>query len=693
MFDFFRRKRRFFVWIFLFLVGPAFLFFGMQQQDIATSEANVLVTVDDSVITKEEFQKAYEQKLSKIKEVLGASFDPKMFDTPIFKEQIVDDLITESVLLNEAHRKGLWVSDKALQDTIGGFSEFLSDAGAFDIQKYKTFLFHNGLSVEDFERSIREKLILRLIPSGMIKSLILPDSLVDELIYASEQTRDVRELSFPPALFESRVSISEKELREFYSLHLDQFKTQETADVEYLVFSEEDLKKRVKISEEALRIAYSKEIDQKYKDSNRRKISHILIEVSPQADSNETKKAKDKALSILEELRSGADFSEMAKKHSQDKTSSEKGGDLGFFSRGELDPILSVAVFSLNKVGDLSQLVRTKYGYHIIQLDGIKVIPIPSFESLRPMIESAVRQEEARKSFLEESETFRNAVYEEPNSLSGVAKKMSLIVQRVSGVRRTGEGLVSEMKEEKFLEDLFSQESIAEHRSTEVLELDHSLVVARLINYFPETVKSFESVQDIVRTEYKKIQSQRLAVSEGLATLLSFRLWDTVFSNQTNYYGPINNGPIHRLFRNEYFPQVLWAPILLEDVLLSYLAPSPALPLTLFAKKDSFYTIPWKLEQEKTVHLVPSDQVPAKALAAIFRGKAEDLPRWVGVDLGSEGYRIYQVLRSHFPSASVAESLRPEKRRQLEKAYSDQIVSSYVAFLKQKAKIVRHSIH
>ncbi len=217
-------------------------------------------------------------------------------------------------------------------------------------------------------------------------------------------------------------------------------------------------------------------------------------------------------------------FAEVARKNSQDTGSAPSGGDLGFFKRGDMVKPFEDAAFSMKK-GDISDLVESEYGYHIIQLNDVKTPRQPTFEEVRAKLETEAKQQQAQRKFAELAEVFSNTVYEQADSLQPVADKLKLKVQTASGVARTPlPGAQGPLANGRFLEALFAADSVQNKRNTEAIETAPSTLVAgRVAAYTPASTPAFDQVKARVRELFVADRSAELARKEGEARLAAWK--------------------------------------------------------------------------------------------------------------------------------------------------------------------------
>jgi peptidyl-prolyl cis-trans isomerase D len=297
--------------------------------------------------------------------------------------------------------------------------------------------------------------------------------------------------------------------------------------MEYLVLDLEAVRHTLTLNEEDVRTYYKENLE-RLAGKEERRASHILFNVSKEAPAAEREKAKTQAQELLGQLQKTPSlFAELAKKNSQDSSSAKNGGDLGFFARGAMTPPFENMVFSMKK-GQISELVETDFGYHIILLSDIKTPPVPSFEAVRPKLEAELKEKQAQNKFAEVAEIFSNGVYEQADSLQPIAEKLKLKIQKAQHVMRQPipgtQGALPVLENKKFLESLFSTESIENKRNTEAVEIaKNTLVSGRITEYTSARTLPYEQVQARVREMYVAEKSADLAREQGQAQLKAWK--------------------------------------------------------------------------------------------------------------------------------------------------------------------------
>jgi peptidyl-prolyl cis-trans isomerase D len=321
----------------------------------------------------------------------------------------------------------------------------------------------------------------------------------------------------------AKVNPSDADIDAFYKAHADRFRAPDEASIEYVVLDLDALKKQVTVSDDDLKKYYEQNIS-RYTTPEERRASHILIAVAKDASADVRAKAKAKAEALLAEVKAHPDsFAEVAKKNSEDPGSAAKGGDLDFFARGAMVKPFEDAAFGM-KVGDISGVVESDFGYHIIKLTGVRGGERKPFEAVRAEIQDEVAKQLAQQRYAEAAEQFSNMVYEQSDSLQPVVDKLKLSKMTAVVQRAVAPGATGPLASSKLLDAVFSVDGLQNKRNTEAVETGpNQLVSARVVNYRPAHVRDLAEVRAQVLEQLKADQAAAAARKDGEARLASLK--------------------------------------------------------------------------------------------------------------------------------------------------------------------------
>ena len=499
--------------VILALITLPFAFFGVDFYFNRGDSVQSVATVDGKKITQAEFDDVLREQQQRMRQTLGGNFDASMLDSPEVRYALVDQLVNQRLLENRARSDRFRVSDTQLQQFIAGLPPF-QEAGKFSSDKYRQVLAAQGMSPLAFEQRVRGELVLAPLQDPIVGGSIAAQSSVQRYLSLLEQKREVGIASVAAAPFEKSVSVSDADIKAFYDKNPGAFMTPEVAKIEYLILNQDAIAAQVKVDPAEVRQAYDANAKQ-YTTNEERAASHILIAVKPDASDADKAAAKQKAIALLEKARAKPDsFAELAKANSQDTGSAAQGGDLGSFARGAMVKPFEDAVFAA-KVGDIVGPVQTDFGYHIIKVTGITPSHVQSFDEVKGRIEGELRRQKAAQKFATAADQFQNLVYEQADSLAGAAKALDLKVQTTQPLTRAQ---VQELAlgNAKFVQALFSPESLSSKRNTEAMEVGPNVLMAgRVVEYKPAAPRPLAEVQNEIRQQLTRTAASEMAQKVG----------------------------------------------------------------------------------------------------------------------------------------------------------------------------------
>ncbi|MDN3920289.1 SurA N-terminal domain-containing protein [Roseateles violae] len=516
MFDFVRKHTRLFQFILLILILPSFALVGMQGYTSFMDGANSgVASVDGRKITQAEWDAAHRDQIERARRQMP-NLDPKLFDAPEVKREALDALVRDRVMQAAASKQHFNISDERLQAMFQRDPQFAFLRNP-DGSVNKGLLAAQGMSSQMFVERLRQDLSLRQVVAGVAGTA--PASLANAGVAfdALLQQREVQLQRFEAKDFATKIEPSDAEIEAFYkdAANAAQFMLPENAQIQYLVLDLDALKKDVAVNEDDLR-KYYQENASRYAVAEERRASHILIKADKDAPAAERAKAKARAEELLAQARKNpAGFAELAKKNSQDEGSAVNGGDLDFFGRGAMVKPFEDAAYAL-KPGEISNVVESDFGYHIIQLTGQRGGDKKSFEAVRADIESEVRKQLAQKRFSEVAEQFSNTVYEQADSLQPAADKLKLTIQTATVQRTPAPGATGPLASPKLLEAVFSNDSLRNKRNTETVETAPSqMTAAHVVQYNPARQQPLADVKPKVREQLVRKLAIAQAVKAG----------------------------------------------------------------------------------------------------------------------------------------------------------------------------------
>lgn len=514
MFDAVRNNKRI-VQVFLALITLPFAFFGVDSYVRGVGSEGDVANIGDIKITQQQFQQALRDQQERLRASMGGKLDPKMLDNPEARKAIVDDLVDQRLLMLEASKKHMFASDDAVRVAIGGIDAFKID-GKFSSERYEAALRAQGMSPAGFEAQLRQDLTLQQLATGLGQSGVIARTVSDRLLALQMERREVQEYRLGVDAFLDKVKLADGAVQKFYDENGKQFETPEQARAEYLVLSMETIGAQLAVSEAEVKAWYDGH-KERFQQPEERRASHILIAA---AEKDDKTKARATAEALLKEIQKNpATFADLARKNSQDPGSAAKGGDLGFFGRGMMVKSFEDVAYKLNE-GDISGVVESDFGFHIIKVTGIHAVKEKPLAEVKGEIEDELKKTAASRKFAEAAEAFSNMVYEQSDSLKPAAEKFKLSIKQSEWIGRKPVASNGPLANEKLLNSLFADDAVKNKRNTEVVETaTNTLVAARILEHKPSARQPFEAVRASIETQLKRQEAQALARKEGEARL------------------------------------------------------------------------------------------------------------------------------------------------------------------------------
>ena len=502
--------------IILALILVPFALFGIDSYLNQAGNNLSIAKVNGYKIALPEYNRAIENVRNRIMSE-GKKVDPAMFDSFEFKESVIDGLITKQLLNNDIKKSRFRITDQQLSQYIIGMPEFQKD-GKFSQEIYDKVLQNNQLTPKKFEESIRNDLLIQQVRDGLQKLTFIPPNNLAETLKATSQQREISIAEFKTKEYMTKANIAEKDMQAFYDQNKSKFLAPEQVKAEFVVFSLANILPTINVTEDEIKSFYKANAD-KYQNQQQREASHILIAASKNAPPAEKAKAKAKAEDVLNQVRKNPkQFEELATKYSQDPESAKKGGDLGSFGRGMMVKPFDDAVFSM-KVNEISNIVESDFGYHIIKLTKI-IGEGGGFDAMRPQIKAELIYQKGQEKFAALAEEFSNKVYEQSSSLDAVSKRFNLPIQKTDWISRNDSDKF--FKNEALMSALYSKESIKDHRNTEAIEVTpNNLISARVVDYKAQSTKPFADVKKNIEDYLKFESAKKMVASEGDVALKS----------------------------------------------------------------------------------------------------------------------------------------------------------------------------
>lgn len=623
MFDFVRKHTRIMQLILFLLIFPSFVLFGLEGYNRFREKGDAVAKVDGREILQGDWDAAHKQEVERLRQQLP-NLDSKMLESPAAKYATLERIVRDRVLAAAAAQSKLVTSDQRLARELQRnemIAALRGPDGKLDMARYRQLVGAQGMTPEMFEAGVRAELSANQVLLGVGGTTLATPAQVQLALDAFLQQREVQLARFSPADYATQVKPTDAELEAFYQENQALFQAPEQAAIEYLVLDVESVRKGLSVNEQDLKTYYEQNVA-RLGGQEQRRASHILIAVAKGAPEAERQKARAKAEELLAQVKKAPDsFAELAKKHSQDPGSAAQGGDLDFFARGAMTKPFEDAAFALGK-GEVSGIVETDFGYHIIKVTDVKVPRQRNFEQMKQELEAEVAKQLAQRKYAEAADTFTNTVYEQSDSLKPAADKLKLQVRTATVTRQPAPGATGPLANRKFLDALFAPDNLEKKRNTEAVEVAPStLVSGRVVQHTPARTLPFAEVKERVRERLVAARSAELARKDGMAKLAAWKA-----------------------------------------------APASA-----------------SLPPPVVLSRVETRNQPLPVIEAALRVDPSALPGWAGIDLGNDGYVVAKVNKV-IPRPAPAPQMAQQERQEYAQAWATAENLAYYNMLKDRFK-------
>ncbi len=506
-------------WVLLGALFIAFAFFGLNSY--FTSNAKTYAAdVNGVEITIPEYQRAYQQMRNRMQRMMGEAYNPAMIDEDALKKSALQELIREQLILQEAHDDGYAVSKQLVAAQINAVPAFKGDDGKFSVEKYRQVLQMQGMAPAEFEWRLSRELMVNQVINGIAQTAGVSRQDLERIYRLQMQQRRFSYLELPLQQSSAEVKVSDSDIEQYYTAHAGDFMTPERVKIQYLELKADELQVSDVPDDQALHALYDEHSD-RYVTPEERRARHILVSLPPDANEDAERKAREKAESLLARLEKGESFEKLAKEASDDPGSASKGGDLGFFSRGVMTPEFDTVAFSLEK-GGRSGIVKSAFGFHIIEVTDIKPQHARPFDEVRDELVKEYQAQERGDLFSDKAETLANKTFEQPDTLQGAADTLGLEIKTSDWLTKEGGPGIGQY--EMVVDAAFQEDVLEAGNNSEPIELgDDHLVVLRILEHQLAEKQPLESVKDKVTAEVRDVKTRELVSTRGDSLLKELR--------------------------------------------------------------------------------------------------------------------------------------------------------------------------
>jgi peptidyl-prolyl cis-trans isomerase D len=625
MFETIRKHQRLMQILLAIIIVPSFVLVGVSSYQSGDNAAGV-ATVAGKKISQQEWDNAQRRRIDQARAQMGEQFDQKQFETAQAKHDVLEQLVSERTLEHTIAENRLTVPDAAIQKQIQAIPQFKKPDGSFDMAMYTAALAAQGMTPTQFDASARRQLAMQQLTGSVAATAIVPRTVTTRLADLRDQTRDVQELLFPASNYMAQVKVTDEMVKAFYDKNATMFMVPEQVKAEYVVFNADAVARQVAVTDDEIAAVYNKN-QARFGTPEERTVSHILINSPKSATPAVAAVAMQKATAVLAEVRKApADFAKIAKAQSQDTGSAELGGELGSFQKGaktELPPAVEAAMNKL-KDGEISDVVQSEYGYHIVKVTSVKPASQKTLAEAHDAIAAELKTAKMSKKYSELAEQFSNTVEEQSDSLKPVADKLGLTIQTADNLARTPSPALgaAPFNNAKFLSALYAQDTLKNKRNTLAIEAAPSTLIAgRVVDYKPAAKRPLAEVDAAIRQRVTMEEATRLAKAAGEAKIAAVRA-----SGDAAGFGAV-----------------------------------------------------------QTVTRTKEPAINPVAAMAVLKADATRLPAYVGVDIPGQGYGVYRINKVAQPATSDAPA-RAQAAEQITSAAAQQDMFAFLQVQKEKAK-------
>ena len=439
----------------------------------------IVATADKIEINQQTYQQAMSDRRRRLVQMMGRNVDAELFSSTAFKRQVVEELIDTTLQNETLHASGFRISDAQLAALIQNTAVFHTD-GQFDRDRYELLVQNAGMTIQGYESYQRQQGVVDQLVRGLGQSAIVSGNSIDKAWKLLDQRRIASYTTLEFDNFLDDIQVSEAAIEKEYQANLDGYFEPASIQVDYLKLSVEDLGAKLDVDEADILRMYEDNPD-RYRQPGSRSVSHILLSVSPDAADTQIDQVRQSASEIVARARGGESFARLAEVNSDDKGSAKRGGELGVIRPGTMVKPFEDAVFEMVE-GEISEPVRTQYGFHVIRLDRITESTVQSLDQVRSEIKAEVRRLRAEEQFNELAEILGSTVFEQPDSLEPAADYLGVKVMRSEWFTQDAGTGIAEFQGVRDV--AFGNEVLIDGLNSELIEIDQdNLVAVRKVDY------------------------------------------------------------------------------------------------------------------------------------------------------------------------------------------------------------------
>jgi peptidyl-prolyl cis-trans isomerase D len=513
-------------WIIKFILGAVILAFipfgyGLYQDE----REGQIASVDGESISYSDYRRIFNNLLDQMEQSFGTALDDDMIKSLGLRDRALNQLIESKLMLAEARRLDFRVSDAEVADAIGKIEVFQT-GGVFDRRRYEYILDRNRISPEQFEMQQKESMLINKVRSIVLNNLNVTDAEAMAWYNWQNLSVDLEFVLFNPVNYKN-IETDAQEVEAYYEKNKSSYKKEAEVKARYVFFDPATHTSDIVVSEEESQDYYETH-KQEFSTPKTVEARHILIKVDRKADAEAVEEAKTRALDILEKARENKDFAELAKQYSEGPTK-VKGGHLGSFKYEDMVKPFSEKAFSMN-AGEISDLVRTQFGWHIIKVEKINEASTLSFDKAKPDIQKKITTEKARSIAYDAAEAVYEESFEGDDLINSASTRNLQVLTTEFFTRRSPiKGIENSSK---FASAAFALEVM---EISEIQELNEGYYILQVIDKIPEKIAEFNEVQDKVRADLIKEKQEEKAREEAETLLKALETGESFTAASAKY--------------------------------------------------------------------------------------------------------------------------------------------------------------
>lgn len=490
--------------LFIFIVPFAFV--GIEGILLNTGKGDIALTVNGKDISKAEVDRAINAQRDALAQRMGGQIDPSLFSDDMLRPRVIETLIQKELMTQAIVDEGLYVAPETIKNYVRSMDQFKDEKGEFSQEKLETVLARAGYSPARFFDELSTGMVAEQLQQGIGSSAFVTTEELKTLVQLDRQTRDLSHATVKVEKFQGQIDVTDADVSSYFDSNRQQYRTQEKASIQYVQFKPEDFSRDVQVTEEDLTAEYEHYVATSG-EQERRRSSHILVEVNDDRDEEEAKARITEARAKLE---AGEDFAAVAKAYSDDAASAEQGGDLDFAARGVYDAAFEKALFELQE-GKVSDIVRSEFGFHLIKLTGVEKPAIASLDAKKEELKQQLVQSKAAEKLNEAIDELNRLAYES-GDLATISEQFGKKVEETPlFTRQGGSGIAAD---KKVIEAAFSDAVLKDGANSEAIELaDGSVLVLRIGKHEPARDQTLEEVKDQVVATLKQQKARDKAAA------------------------------------------------------------------------------------------------------------------------------------------------------------------------------------